>query len=226
MELRSVGYSDEQPTATMAARQPTGLSYRSAAKVADSPAAKSTKVGARRPISETWTKARPHAESSKENVGRKENNVSGNASRSPFQERRFCSPATETGKVKRVGDVNTSVSSKCSRSSEGDTKRPVGAIAQPESREKLRRRIDMTAVGPSNANPRTCSRRSPDVNISRKSTSSPSSDDTGSRKPTISSLFSKLGNLGDKIHLIQSQKVDLEARYCNMYPLLFCKHDA
>ena len=198
--------NSQHPTATMAARQPTGSLHRSAPNIARSPAAKSAKVGARRPISETWTKARPHAENSKENIGRKENTVSCPLSRVPFQASRFCSPVTETVKAKRGGDANTlgtSKTNKCksSGSCERDTKRSVPVTEHQQSRhESVRRRIDMPTVG----------RCSPD-DVGSKPTSPRSSDGTGSRKPTINSLFSKLGNLGEKIQLIQSQKVDLEA---------------
>ncbi len=215
MEHRSVG-NFEQPTA-MAARQPTGISHRSAANVARSPAAKSAKVGARRPISETWTKSRPHAETSKENIGRKENSIGCTPSRSPFREHRFCSPATETVKAKRVGDMNTlststSSKSKSAGSCERDVKRHAIVSGQQDSRlTSVRRRIDEPTVGQVGANSTTIGRRSSDDLGNRKSTSLCSPVSTGTRKSTVNSLFSKLGNLGEKIQLIQSQKVDLEA---------------
>ena len=146
----------------------------------------------RRPISETWTKARtpaaakPLAESSKENLGRKGVKIVGTTVRSPFQERHACPSAVDIEMNKRLKMATT-----------GEAKCPI--VQSHLQRSKLASENQNFPQDP--------------LVDSLRDNGADCSGGSGqqlSRKPTISSLFSKLGNLSEKIHQIQNQNLDLE----------------
>ena len=153
----------------------------------------------RRPINETSAnKVRVNPETSKENLGRKENKIIGVPSRSPFQERRPSHSTPDTEKAKKIGDA--AYASLCGKSvhksAEKDYKRNIVTHTRDKSQV------------PSSNQPVLISRDP----LGHLQMDSDALANANAQKPTINSLFSKLGNLSEKIQHVKTQKHGLEAR--------------
>jgi hypothetical protein len=157
-----------------------------------------TPRASRRPISETWSKVRVTPETSKENLGRQGNKAAGTPSRSPFQERRPHHSTVEADKsAKKVVGYATlcakTVHSNVVKSAEKDSKHLAGSYGRGKSLVK-------------NTDLHTFISRDPLGNMAMDGS------DSTNAQPTINSLFSKLGNLSEKIHQVATQNHGLEAR--------------